>query len=166
MLLVIPLGYFVAVFLLVCGVLNCVEYVQNLQQGIDRASMLSGITTTARPIIAAVVILLLIQVCKQLESLRLAATCPTEESNKNRGKSKKQKRSEEPAEQPASTPQPSLAHLAAPSAPAAQPQRYPNSPVPGAARTQQPAAVPQTKVMKQAPKKPADTQGLSYFKVD
>ena len=163
MFLVIPLGYFVAVFLLVCGVLNCVEYVQNLQQGIDRATMLSGITTTAWPIIAAVVILLLIQVCKQLESLRLAATCPTEESNKKTGKSKKQKRSEEPAEQPASTPQPNLAHLATP---APQPQRYPNSPVPGAARTQQPAAVPQTRVMKQAPKKQADTQGLNYFKVD
>lgn len=163
MLLVIPLGYFVAVFLLVCGVLNCVEYVQNLQQGIDRATMLSGITTTAWPIIVAVVILLLIQVCKQLESLRLAATCPTEESNKKIGKSKKQKSSEEPAEQPASTPQPNLAHLATP---APQPQRYPNSPVPGAARTQQPAAVPQTRVMKQAPKKQADTQGLNYFKVD
>ena len=163
MLLVIPLGYFVAVFLLVCGVLNCVEYVQNLQQGIDRATMLSGITTTAWPIIAAVVILLLIQVCKQLESLRLAATCPTEESNKKTGKSKKQKSNEEPAEQPASTPQPNLAHLAPP---APQPQRYPNSPVPGAARTQQPAAVPQTRVMKQAPKKQADTQGLNYFKVD
>lgn len=163
MLLVIPLGYFIAVFLLVCGVLNCVEYVQNLQQGIDRATMLSGITTTAWPIIVAVVILLLIQVCKQLESLRLAATCPTEESNKKTGKSKKQKLSEEPAEQPASTPQPSLAHLATP---APQPQRYPNSPVPGAARTQQPAAVPQTRVMKQAPKKQADTQGLNYFKVD
>lgn len=163
MLLVIPLGYFVAVFLLVCGVLNCVEYVQNLQQGIDRTTMLSGITTTAWPIIAAVVILLLIQVCKQLESLRLAATCPTEESNKKTGKSKKQKSNEEPAEQPASTPQPSLAHLATP---APQPQRYPNSPVPGAARTQQPAAVPQTRVMKQAPKKQADTQGLNYFKVD
>ena len=163
MLLVIPLGYFIAVFLLVCGVLNCVEYVQNLQQGIDRATMLSGITTTAWPIIAAVVILLLIQVCKQLESLRLAATCPTEESNKKTGKSKKQKSNEEPAEQPASTPQPNLAHLATP---APQPQRYPNSPVPGAARTQQPAAVPQTRVMKQAPKKQADTQGLNYFKVD
>ena len=163
MLLVIPLGYFVAVFLLVCGVLNCVEYVQNLQQGIDRTTMLSGITATAWPIIAAVVILLLIQVCKQLESLRLAATCPTEESNKKTGKSKKQKLSEEPAEQPASTPQPNLAHLATP---APQPQRYPNSPVPGAARTQQPAAVPQTRVMKQAPKKQADTQGLNYFKVD
>ena len=163
MLLVIPLGYFVAVFLLVCGVLNCVEYVQNLQQGIDRASMLSGITTTAWPIIAAVVILFLIQVCKQLESLRLAATCPTEESNKKTEKSKKQKSNEEPAEQPASTPQPNLAHLATP---APQPQRYPNSPVPGAARTQQPAAVPQTRVMKQAPKKQADTQGLNYFKVD
>ena len=163
MLLVIPLGYFVAVFLLVCGVLNCVEYVQNLQQGIDRATMLSGITTTAWPIIAAVVILLLIQVCKQLESLRLAATCPTEESNKKTGKSKKQKSNEEPAEQPASTPQPNLAHLATP---APRPQRYPDSPVPGAARTQQPAAVPQTRVMKQAPKKQADTQGLNYFKVD
>ena len=163
MLLVIPLGYFIAVFLLVCGVLNCAEYVQNLQQGIDRATMLSGITTTAWPIIAAVVILLLIQVCKQLESLRLAATCPTEESNKNTGKSKKQKRSEEPAEQPANTSQPNLAHLATP---APQPQRYPNSPVPGAARTQPPAAVPQTRVMKQAPKKQADTQGLNYFKVD
>ena len=163
MLLVIPLGYFVAVFLLVCGVLNCVEYVQNLQQGIDRATMLSGITTTAWPIIAAVVILLLIQSCKQLESLRLAATCPTEESNKKTGKSKKQKHSEEPAEQPANSSQPNLAHLATP---APQPQRYPNSPVPGAARTQQPAAVPQTRVMKQAPKKQADTQGLNYFKVD
>ena len=163
MLLVIPLGYFVAVFLLVCGVLNCVEYVQNLQQGIDRATMLSGITTTAWPIIAAVVILLLIQVCKQLESLRLAATCPTEESNKQPGKSKKQKSSEEHEEHQASAPQPNLAHLATP---APQPQRYPNSPVPGAARTQQPAAVPQTRVMKQAPKKQADTQGLNYFKVD
>ena len=163
MLLVIPLGYFVAVFLLVCGVLNCVEYVQNLQQGIDRASMLSGITTTAWPIIAAVVILLLIQVCKQIESLRLAATSPAGESNKQPGKSKKQKSSEEHEEHQASAPQPNLAHLATP---APQPQRYPNSPVPGAARPQQPAAVPQTKVMKQAPKKPADTQGLSYFKVD
>ena len=163
MLLVIPLGYFVAVFLLVCGVLNCVEYVQNLQQGIDRATMLSGITTTAWPIIVAVVILLLIQICKQLESLRLAATCPTEESNKKTGKNKKQKHSEEPAEQPASTPQPNLAHLATP---APQPQRYPNSPIPGASRPQQPAAVPQTRVMKQAPKKQADTQGLNYFKVD
>lgn len=163
MLLVIPLGYFVAVFLLVCGVLNCVEYVQNLQQGIDRATMLSGITTTAWPIIVAVVILLLIQICKQLESLRLAATSPAGESNKQPGKSKKQKSSEEHEEHQASAPQPNLAHLATP---APQPQRYPNSPVPGAARAQQPAAVPQTRVMKQAPKKQADTQGLNYFKVD
>ena len=164
MLLVIPLGYFVAVFLLVCGVWNCVEYVQNLQPGIDRAAMLSSITAAAWPIIAAVVILLLIQVCKQIESLRLAATRPTTESEALAEKPKKKKPMEAAAEQTA--PQSGLAHLATPPSPAPQPQRYPNSPIPGATRPQPAASIPQTRVMKQAPRKQADTQGLSYFKVD
>ena len=164
MLLVFPLGYFVAVFLLVCGVWSCVEYVQNLQQGIERAALLSSIATTAWPVIAAVVILLLIQMCRQLERLRLTATRPETESDAPAKKTKKKKCKEAATEQP--VPQPGLAHLATPPTPAPQPQRYPNSPIPGATRPQPPVPVPQTRVMKQAPRKQADTQELNYFKVD
>lgn len=154
MLLAIPLGYFVAAFLMVTGVVNCKEYLQNIPEGTNYTEVLNGVVQAGWPLIAAVVILLLIQVCQQIERLRLVASytpAPAETDKKAR---KKKHTEESPAESSAA-PQ--------------QPQRYPNSPIPGAAsassaahQTVSPAGAART-----APGKPqTGTPGLNYFKVD
>lgn len=172
MFLVLPLGYFVAVFLLVTGIFNCVDFMTILPEGAQRSEVLNGLCLAGWPILAAVVVLLLIQVCRQLEHLRLAAgyspSAGAETGRKNKKKKAQQHEEEQPENHPVA--QPDLAHLVTPATPAPQPRRYPNSPIPGGGRVPQPAAVPQTRVMKQAPKLPPtpqpDSQGLNYFKVE
>jgi hypothetical protein len=89
MLLAIPLGYFVAAFLMVTGVVNCKEYLQNIPEGTNYTEVLNGVVQAGWPLIAAVVILLLIQVCQQIERLRLVASytpAPAETDKKARKK--------------------------------------------------------------------------------
>ena len=69
----IPLGYFVAVFLLISGVMSGLEFLANRPENCTRAVLLMGLVEAAWPVLAAAVVLLLIQINKQLESLRFAA---------------------------------------------------------------------------------------------
>ena len=172
MFLAIPLGYFIAAFLLFTGLVNCKEYIQHVPEGTGYTEVLNGAAQAGWPLIAAVVILLLIQACHQIERLRLVASYAPEPVTDSR-KPRKKSQPPAPAAEPAPTATPNLAHLAAAPAPAAaapqQPLRYPNSPIPGAARTAQerPASVPATRVTKVAPTpQQAEAQGLNFFKVD
>ena len=165
MLLVIPLGYFVAVFLLVTGVMNCKEFIQTRPENMDSAALMNGAALAAWPLIVAVVILLLIQVCRQIESLRLVASY-SPVGNNTPAKDKKKKHATDENEEEAPATRTRLAHLATP--PATQPQRYPNSPIPGASRpAPQPVAAQAQSTKPTAPQPKAEAQpGLSYFKVD
>lgn len=172
MFLAIPLGYFIAAFLLITGLVNCKEYIQNVPEGTSYTEVLNGVAQAGWPLIAAVVILLLIQTCRQIENLRLVASYTPESSTEGK-KSKKKKQATTPPAEPESTTTPNLAHLAAAPSPAAatpqQPQRYPNSPIPAAARTthERPSSAPATRMTKVAPTpQQAESQGLNFFKVD
>ena len=70
MLLPIPIGYFVAIFLIISGVLNCMEFLDARPEDCTRADLLNGLAHEGWGIIAASCILLLIQINRQLESLR------------------------------------------------------------------------------------------------
>lgn len=158
MLLPIPIGYFVATFLLVSGVLNCMEYLDNKPENCTRAVLLNGLAEAGWPIIAASVILLLIQLNRQMEKLRLEATTIPGPSLPKPGKKKKRviedaeeersPRKEEPA--PQAPPTVNLAGLAKPIQPIVRSQAaippttasvhtplYPNSPIPGGGRVPQ-----------------------------
>ncbi len=163
MFLPIPIGYFVSVFLLISGVLNSLEYLDNKPVNCTRAVLLNGLVEAGWPIIAASVILLLIQLNKQMEKLRLEATItPAPFPSKSPKKKKRSADEEEPAEAPRKheaethpSPSVSLAGLARPAqvhapmqpgthspAAAAAPHlpTYPNSPIPGGGRVPQQAA--------------------------
>lgn len=168
MLLPIPIGYFVSVFLLISGVLNCMEYLDNKPVNCTRAVLLNGLAEAGWPIIAATVILLLIQLNKQMEKLRLEATTSAPPlPGKPLKKKKRSADDAEPEEEARSsrkaapaqqaTPSVSLAGLARPAqvhapmqpvahsqaaAPAQHMPTYPNSPIPGGGRVPQPAVVP------------------------
>lgn len=69
----IPLGYFVAVFLLISGIMSGLEFLADRPENCTRAVLLMGLVEAAWPVLAAAVVLLLIQINKQLENLRFAA---------------------------------------------------------------------------------------------
>lgn len=187
MLLPIPLGYFVSVFLLISGVLNCMEYLAHKPANCTRAVLLNGLAEAGWPIIVAAALLLLIQLNRQLEKLRLNATADSSFPNLPETTIKRKKIvRHDAAETPAATPAPvnlaKLVHPATPQQPAsvphaaATPQRYPNSPIPGGGRVpQQPAAQPDLpprpdsgnppRDARRAPSK-AEAENLNYFKVD
>ena len=152
MLLPIPIGYFVAVFLTISGVLNCMKFLETRPADCTRADLLNGLACEGWGIIAASCILLLIQINKQLERIRFeAAKSDPEPQPLKKAKVKPmQKRQESiPAHvPPVGTPRPV----------------YPNSPIPGGGRVPQPhpTPVPEAKLppRQEAPEK------LSYFKVD
>ena len=93
MFLAIPLGYFTAVFLLVTGVFSCVDFINTLPEETTGSETLNGLSQAGWPILAAVVILLLIQICRQLESLRLVASYSPAPGNETGKKAKKKKAS-------------------------------------------------------------------------
>ena len=191
MLLPSPLGYFVSVFLLISGVLNCMEFLNNKPANCTRAVLLNGLAEAGWPIIVASVVLLLIQLNRQLEKLRLNAACSSSPNLPETTVKRKKIIRHEAADAPATSPAPvNLAKLAqattpaapqqpasAPAAaPAAVPQRYPNSPIPGGGRVpQQPAPSadlpPRPNVTnpaqdtRRAPTK-TEAENLNYFKVD
>lgn len=77
MLLPVPIGYFVAIFLMISGLLNCMEFLNSHEEFSSRAELLNGLACNGWGIIASSVILLLIQINKQLENLRFAAVSAT-----------------------------------------------------------------------------------------
>ncbi len=169
MLFPIPIGYFVTVILLISGVLNCVEYLNNKPDTLTAAQVMTGLAEAGWPVIAASVILLLIQINRQLEQLRLQAVYTPPES----GTKKIKKQEQEPHPAPAPHSAVNLADLARPARP--QVPVYPNSPIPGGGRVPlqhqeaspptRPEPVPATRSIKRAPSK-AEADSLNYFKVD
>lgn len=187
MLLPVPLGYFVSTFLIICGTLNCLDYLAHKPENCTRAVLLNGLAEAGWPIIAASIILLLIQVNKQLEKLRLERTASiATELPKARIPVKKKSTAHEPVH-PA--PSVNLATLVQAPAPAPEQQQaasgtstsphkplYPNSPIPGGGRVPQhpapSASLPprpdfsnNTQSAKRAPSK-SEAGSLSFFKVD
>lgn len=178
MFLAIPLGYFVAVVLFISGVLTGMEYLQVPHEDCTRGELLHGLVIAAWPMVAAVIVLLLIQINKQLENLRLVASySPAPKDSK---KTAKPVRKAAPAEEtpiPATPAAPNLAALAAAAPPAQAPATapkspvYPNSPIPGGGRVPQapaqpqPVPVPPTRSARRAPTK-SESEGLNFFKVD
>ena len=147
MLLPIPIGYFVAVFLFFCGIMNCMEFLETQQEIASRAELLNELACRGWGIIAASVILLLIQMNRQLEKLRFAAI--STHGTAIPIKSKKAKAEQEPRA------------AASPSNQVRPRQVYPNSPIPGGGR------VPQTPDKASTPEPGKDSSGkLNYFKVD
>lgn len=182
MFLAIPLGYFVSVVLFISGVLTGMEYLQAPHDDCTRGELLHGLVVAAWPIAAAVVVLLLIQINKQLENLRLVASYSPAPKESKKAARPAHKTISPAAETPipATPAAPNLAALAAaaPAASPAQPQAaapkapvYPNSPIPGGGRVpqapaqSQPAPVPPTRSAKRAPTR-SESEGLSFFKVD
>ncbi|MBQ9828783.1 MAG: hypothetical protein IJO38_00425 [Akkermansia sp.] len=181
MLFPIPIGYFVSVYLLISGVLNCMEYLADKPVGCTHAFLLNGLAEAGWPIIVASVILLLIQLNQQMEKLRLVATVtPARHATKPLKKKKHTAGEDDEAPQAEPAPQPppavSLASLARP---AQHMPTYPNSPIPGGGRVPQQAAnpapagdlpprpepVPATHNVKRAPSK-TEAESLNFFKVD
>lgn len=169
MLFPIPIGYFVSVILVASGVLNCVEYLNNKPDTLTAAQVMTGLAEAGWPVIAASVILLLIQVNRQLEQLRLQAVYTPPESGTK--KKKKQELEDSPAPVPHSAV--NLAELARPTRP--QVPVYPNSPIPGGGRVPlqhqeanpptRPEPAPAPRNGKRAPSK-SEADSLNYFKVD
>lgn len=131
MMIAIPLGYFVAIFLVISGLLSGVEFLGNRPTDCTRAVLLKGLAEAAWPIIAGSVILLLIQINKQLESLRLAARYepPTKDTKKKKKKLIVEEEEEEEKKQPTCF-TPTFVPDAAPQQPAAQPKPEPPAPAP------------------------------------
>lgn len=166
MLLPIPIGYFVSIFLFISGVLNCMEYLDNKPEDCTRAALLNGLAEAGWPIIAGSVLLLLIQINKQLEQLRLQVVVePVAGTAGKKVKKKAQPAKEAPAppqQVPVPTPVPPVGapvwqgpipatqHAAipittakpmtTPTPPPVKPTTkpiYPNSPIPGGGRVPQ-----------------------------
>lgn len=130
---------------MICGVLNCVEFLETQQEISSRAELLNELACKGWGIIAASVILLLIQINKQLESLRFAALTSTEPAPVRIKKAKT-----------------ALTEQAAATSQQQKPRQvYPNSPIPGGGRVPQ---APDT--AKGRENNGEDAGKLSYFKVD
>ena len=156
MLLPIPIGYFVAIFLIISGVLNCMEFLDARPEDCTRADLLNGLAHEGWGIIAASCILLLIQINRQLESLRFEAARGTPAplpQKKVKGKVKSEQKEEKEQPAPAATPPVNVPR-----------QVYPNSPIPGGGRVPQtqPNPAPGAKLTPRA----EEHEKLSYFKVD
>lgn len=79
MMIAIPLGYFVSIFLMIAGFMNGAEFLTNRPSDITRAELLAQLSLAAWPLIAGTCVLLLIQIAKQIENLRLEADYLPEE---------------------------------------------------------------------------------------
>lgn len=69
MFVAIILGYALAAIFALCGIFNCAAYCLDGSQGSDASSFLNGLVTAAMPLLYATILLLLIQVCTQLERM-------------------------------------------------------------------------------------------------
>ena len=173
MLIAIPIGYFVAILLLISGVYSGVDFLQNRPEGAIGPEVLHELVVRSWPMIAGSALLLLIQINQQLEKLRLVAHyTPSPAAEPAR---KRKKKAEAPVETGTAEEEPATPNLADLARPAAAPvtPMYPNSPIPGGGRVPQPsstASVPATPAApaasaKRAPRK-GEAPGLNYFKVD
>ena len=176
MLIAIPIGYFVAIILLVSGVYSGVDFLQNRPESAIGPEVLHELVVRSWPVIAGSALLLLIQIAKQLEKLRLVAHYTPAAIAAPIKKKKKQAEAAKAEAEPAA---PNLAELARTTAAVSEgvavTPMYPNSPIPGGGRVPQPTptaaagspvspAVPAASV-RRAPGK-SKAPGLSYFKVD
>lgn len=174
MLLPIPIGYFVSIFLLISGTLNCLEYLANKPENCTRAVLLNGLAEAGWPIIAGTVILLLIQLNKQMEQLRLHAAVDVPSSNRKASR-KSATASQETAR---NTPHVNLVHLAKPTPHVetpVQPASPPCTPKHPAAPVQKREINNQIPIPPRAEPAPSThsdkrasgkSESLSYFKVD
>lgn len=185
MLFAIPLGYFVAIILLLSGIYSGVDFLLNSYGSLEAPELLKGLVINGWPLIAASALLLLIQLNQQLEKLRLVAqyspgTTPAGKKMKKQVTTRQETAPATPA--PAAT-SANLSGLVAPepqAAAALQPQptttpRYPNSPIPGGGRVPQTQTIPTPATHQPVPSTPSagkrapsksEATGLSYFKVD
>ena len=95
MMIAIPLGYFVSIFLIIAGFLNGAEFLSNRPSDITRAELLTQLSLAAWPLIAGTCVLLLIQIAKQIENLHLETDCTPEEKPAPKKKKKVVKHEEE-----------------------------------------------------------------------
>ena len=95
MMIAIPLGYFVSIFLIIAGFLNGAEFLSNRPSDITRAELLTQLSLAAWPLIAGTCVLLLIQIAKQIENLRLETDYTPEEKPAPKKKKKVVKHEEE-----------------------------------------------------------------------
>lgn len=175
MLIAIPIGYFVAIILLASGVYSGMDFLQNRPENAVGPEVLHELVVRSWPVIAGSALLLLIQINKQLEKLRLVAHyTPAADAAPIKKKKKKAKAAVNPVEQAvheeeAETAAPNLAELARPVTAPVTPM-YPNSPIPGGGRVPQPAPTAEVPAAPAASAKRAarklEAPGLSYFKVD
>lgn len=175
MLIAIPIGYFVAIILLASGVYSGMDFLQNRPENAVGPEVLHELIVRSWPVIAGSALLLLIQINKQLEKLRLVAHyTPAAAAAPIKKKKKKAKAAVNPVEQAvheeeAEPAAPNLAELARPVTAPVTPM-YPNSPIPGGGRVPQPAPTAEVPAAPAASAKRAarklEAPGLSYFKVD
>lgn len=175
MLIAIPIGYFVAIILLASGVYSGMDFLQNRPENAVGPEVLHELVVRSWPVIAGSALLLLIQINKQLEKLRLVAHyTPAADAAPIKKKKKKAKAAVTPVEQAvheeeAEPAAPNLAELARPVTAPVTPM-YPNSPIPGGGRVPQPVPTAEVPAAPAANAKRAarklEAPGLSYFKVD
>lgn len=146
MMIAIPLGYFVSIFLIIAGFMGGYDAISTRPDDITRASLLVHISAKSWPLIAGCAVLLLIQIAKQIELLRLE---PAEASAPQSSPRKKKKPA--PVEEEASTFIPEVPQAAPVSAP--QPCAPPAAPVepPPPATPQPPAPAPISPTSTKAP---------------
>lgn len=193
MTIAIPLGYLVALLLIIAGVISSTDFLVNLPEDGTWITQLSQLLQIAWPAIAGTIILLLVQIVNQLKELSLAASKPAMQELPKK-KKKPAIHSEEitPAEPAPEAAAPAFTPIPAAPAPeqaasyvpptTVRTPLYPNSPIPGGGRVpqsqphphQQPqaeAAAPQPAAPQsatgglRAPRK-GENQGLNFFKVD
>lgn len=149
MMIAIPLGYFVSVLLIIAGLMGGVEFLGNRPADVSRAELLVRLCAASWPLIAGTVVLLLIQIAKQVESLRIVAQYVPEAQPEAKKKKKvvKRQEEEEPAapvyQEPAPAPAPAPAPMPVPSAPQnPAPMAVPGIPVQPPVMPVAPAATP------------------------
>lgn len=119
MMFAIPIGYFIAIFMFVSGLYGAVDFLQHKPADCANALVFKKLIEAAWPMAVSAIILLLIQMNRQLEDLRLNASYSPDERTAPKKKKLKKVVREEEEEEPA----PVAARAAAPvSMPATAPQ--------------------------------------------
>ena len=139
----IPLGYFVSIFLICAGILGGIEALSNRPEYASNAEYLVQASRAAWPLIAGTAILLLIQIAKQIEELRLVANYVPEAEEESKKKKKKVIRKKEPEQEDTNY----FGHVTAgvaPVAPEPKPAPVVPTPPPAPAPAAAPAPIPPT----------------------
>ncbi len=123
MMIAIPLGYFISIFLIIAGFLNGAEFLTNRPSDITRAELLTHLSLAAWPLIAGTCVLLLIQIAKQIENLHLESDYIPEEKPAPKKKKKVVKQEEDAEEE-----EPAFKPVMPKAEPKAEPMPAPTSP--------------------------------------